>query len=124
MNLFDKILIISLVIVAFSFNGVFSKYFDKGVVANTLVVKVDNEVYATYDIKDEGTYRVETEDGHYNIFTIKDGYVDVIDADCPDKLDVYQRKISKNGETIVCLPNKVVFEMQNDIESELDSIAQ
>ncbi|MFR5116202.1 MAG: NusG domain II-containing protein [Eubacterium sp.] len=31
----------------------------------------------------------------------------MISADCPDKLCVNQHAISSNGETIVCLPNKV-----------------
>ena len=30
------------------------------------------------------------------------------DADCPDRLCVKQGSISKNGESIVCLPHKVI----------------
>ena len=34
------------------------------------------------------------------------------DADCPDKLCEKTGKISKNGETIVRLPHRVVVEIQ------------
>ena len=37
----------------------------------------------------------------------------MISADCPDKLCVNQHAISSNGETIVCLPNKVVVEVED-----------
>ena len=33
------------------------------------------------------------------------------DADCPDKLCVKTGRISKTGETIVCLPHRVVVEI-------------
>ncbi len=32
-------------------------------------------------------------------------------ADCPDKLCVKQGKISKSGESIICLPHKVVVKI-------------
>ena len=33
------------------------------------------------------------------------------EADCPDHLCMKQKKISKKGGTIVCLPNRVVLEI-------------
>ena len=54
----------------------------------------------------------------------KDGTADITEADCPDKLCVHQRAISKTKETIVCLPNKVVVEVTGSEESELDSVAK
>ncbi|KPU27846.1 hypothetical protein TR13x_00345 [Caloranaerobacter sp. TR13] len=47
----------------------------------------------------------------YNKIEIGEGKVRVIDADCPDKLDVKQGWISKPGEIIVCLPNKLTIEI-------------
>ena len=47
----------------------------------------------------------------------------MISADCPDKLCVHQHAISANGETIVCLPNKVVAEVK-DGTVEIKSIAR
>ncbi len=47
---------------------------------------------------------------------IHDGKADVTEADCPDKLCVHQKAISKTHETIVCLPNKVVVEVTGEGE--------
>lgn len=64
------------------------------------------------------TIPIETEYG-YNLIEIGDEKVRVIEADCPDKLDVKQGFISKTGEIIVCLPNRLVIEIKG-IESERD----
>lgn len=54
---------------------------------------------------------INTEHG-FNLVEIGDESVKVVDADCPDKIDVKQGSISKIGETIVCLPNKLVIEIK------------
>lgn len=65
---------------------------------------------------------IETEYGT-NLIEIGDNQVRVIEADCPDKIDVKQGYISKIGETIVCLPNKLVLEIKGISEdTELDII--
>ena len=46
--------------------------------------------------------------GEQNVLVIEDGNAFVKSANCPDKICVSHRKISKTGETIVCLPHKVV----------------
>ena len=88
-----------------------------------VVVTIDGKVYDTYDLSEEDSYLVEDEQGHRNLFQIKDGEVDMIDADCPDKLCVKQKNIHYNHETIVCLPNKVVIEIISSDESDVDMIA-
>ena len=57
------------------------------------------------------TIPIETELG-YNLIEIGDGEVRVIEADCPDELDVKQGTISMPGEIIVCLPNKLIIEIK------------
>jgi len=37
--------------------------------------------------------------------------VDVIEADCPDKICVKHTNIKNAGETIICLPHKLVIEI-------------
>ena len=47
-----------------------------------------------------------------NTVVIKGGYVSVGQADCKNQICVNHKKISKKGETIVCLPNKVIVEIK------------
>lgn len=66
------------------------------------------------------TIPIQSEYG-YNLILIGDEEVRVIEADCPDKIDVKQGYISRIGETIVCLPNKMVVEIKGlDKDTEID----
>lgn len=88
-----------------------------------VIVYVDGEETATYSLDEKGEYLIETEHGK-NLLVIKDGKADVTEADCPDKLCVKQNEINKNGETIVCLPHKVVVEVVSFKEAQLDAISR
>ena len=57
----------------------------------------------------------ETEDGGYNIVTIKDGKIAVTAADCPAQYCVRQG-FCNSGEQIVCLPHKLVISFIRDSE--------
>ena len=52
----------------------------------------------------------------------------VTDADCPDQVCIRMGKISKTGENIVCLPHKLVVQLEGDSaadeQDELDVIIQ
>ena len=54
---------------------------------------------------------IKTEAGT-NLVRIRDGKVTCEEADCPDKLCVKHSAISNLGETIICLPHKVVLEIR------------
>jgi len=72
-----------------------------------VVIEVDGKLYGRYDISGEKK-EVEIKSKYgYNVVSIGEGYAAVIYADCPDKLDVKRGKISKVGESIICLPNRV-----------------
>jgi hypothetical protein len=43
-------------------------------------------------------------------------------ADCPDKLCVKQRSIAKEGETIVCLPHRVVVKISGGERPVIDGV--
>ena len=47
----------------------------------------------------------------HNRVKIQDGQVEMIWADCPDQICAAHPKISKNRESIICLPNKVILEI-------------
>ncbi|MBR7133913.1 MAG: NusG domain II-containing protein [Clostridia bacterium] len=47
-----------------------------------------------------------------NTVEIKNGAVSVISADCKNQICVNHKAISKKGESIACLPNKVIVEIE------------
>ena len=89
-----------------------------------VVVTVDGEEYGRYSLNEDTEVPIELEGVTTNLLIIKDGEADMTEADCPDKLCVHQKAISKNHETIVCLPNKVVVEITGSEESGFDTIAK
>lgn len=88
--------------------------------AGQVVVKVSGTLEGTYSLKKEQKIAIDDT----NVFEIKGGEVKMISATCPDQHCVHQKAISKNGESIICLPNKVVVEIQGDEQSEFDAIAR
>lgn len=56
-------------------------------------------------------YRYEDADGDYNIIEFKDGAARIKEANCGDQICVRQGWIYKDGQTIVCLPHKLVVEI-------------
>ena len=82
-------------------------------------VTVGGKVYGEYRLDKDQTIEIH----NTNLLEIRDGKADMIDADCPDKLCVEQKAISKNGESIVCLPNQVVVTVTTGEQTENDAVA-
>lgn len=87
-------------------------------------IKVDGVRVHTLSLHEDKTIEVQGYNGGYNIVTVKDGKVYVEGADCPDSLCVHMGTISKTGETIVCLPHRVVVEVVNAGKEEMDGYAK
>lgn len=84
-----------------------------------VVVSVDGKVWDTYRLSDDKEIKVN----QTNVFVIENGEVRMKEATCPDQICVHHKPISKNKESIICLPNKVVIEITGlDEKTELDSI--
>jgi len=88
-----------------------------------VVITINGKEYKRTPLDADETIVVET-DGHHNVVEVKDGYANVTEANCPDGLCVKQKKIHLTGETIVCLPHKMVVEIEGGIENEVDAILQ
>lgn len=79
-----------------------------------VVVRVDGEEIARYELDEEGVYPLN---GGTNILKIEDGEAWIIEASCPGisgKRCTAQGKISKTGQTITCLPNKLTVTVYGD----------
>lgn len=103
--------------------GVFY-YLKQNTSGTQVVVSVDGEEYGRYSLDKNQEIPIVIDGVTTNLLVIKDGVADMTEANCPDKLCVYQREISKSNETIVCLPNKVVVEISGGGESGFDTIAK
>ncbi|MCR5754593.1 MAG: NusG domain II-containing protein [Acetatifactor sp.] len=84
------------------------------------VVTIDGQEYGTYPLNKNITEKITQENGEYNLLQIRDGYVEVLEASCRDKICVNHKHIHYQGETIVCLPNKVVVEIVGGEENDID----
>lgn len=76
-----------------------------------VVVTVDGEVYGSYSLSEDQVIEVE-EDDFYNRIRIEDGEAYMEEANCPDGYCEEQGKISNRTQTIVCLPHKLVVEIE------------
>lgn len=89
----------------------------------TVVVTVNGEVYGSYPLNEDREIRIGDEE-HYNILVIKDSAAEISEASCPDKLCVKQGKTKYDGQSIICLPNKVVVEIKGGGAPENDAVAK
>ncbi len=88
-----------------------------------VIVIVDGVVTNEYPLNKNLVVDIEGVNGGTNHLVIEDGHADVTDATCPDKVCVHQKQIDKNGESIVCLPNKVIVKVESSTESDIDGVA-
>ena len=70
------------------------------------VIKCGTEVCARLPLDTDAGFKLE-----HNTVRIKDGQVYMETADCPDGICIAHAPITKTGETVVCLPNRVIIEV-------------
>lgn len=80
----------------------------------------DGQEIGAYPLGEERTVSVSYGENSYNLLFISGGKASISDADCPDGLCVRQRAIERNGESIICLPHKLVIQITAGKERELD----
>jgi len=73
------------------------------------------ELAGIYPLDSDNEIELER-DGHRNVVVIKDNTVHMDYSDCKNQVCVNTGKISKPGETIVCLPNYVIVEIVSSEE--------
>lgn len=87
------------------------------------VVTVDGQTVAVLPLAADAALTVGEDRGFRNTVEVSGGRVRVTDADCPDRLCVRQGWISYDGESIVCLPHKLVVAVRGG-EGGPDAIAR
>jgi hypothetical protein len=71
----------------------------------------------------ENNFVVIGDEENYNLLVISGGEAYIEEASCPDNICVKSGKVSLEGQTIVCLPYKVVISIEGGKSSGLDGVA-
>ena len=81
------------------------------------VVTVDGVEVGRYPLSKSGTFPLN---GGTNILVVENGEAWVTEANCPDKICMAMGKISRNGEFIACLPNRLLIVVEGGEKSSVD----
>lgn len=87
----------------------------------TAVVLVDGRETARYALS-ASVHTVITTPYGVNTLTIENGQAKISDADCPDGICAAHRPVSRAGETIVCLPHKLVIRIDRAGDTAPDAV--
>ena len=74
-------------------------------------ITLDGDTYGIYSLFEDKTIKIEHE-GHTNIVIIEGGTVRMESSTCKNQICVEHGRISLIGDSIVCLPNRVVVEIE------------
>lgn len=89
---------------------------------DTVTVTIDGKMFGEYSLGKNRSIEINSELGS-NLLVIKDGKAYVENASCPDGICSKHRPISYDGESIICLPNKVVVSIDKQDASAPDIIS-
>ncbi len=79
---------------------------------NQVIVSVDGVKTYFFPLNEDLKFEITGYEGGTNYLVIKDGEAYLKDASCPDHLCIHMGKISRAGQSIICLPNRVVIEIE------------
>ncbi len=121
----DMIIIVGFLIAAVAAYYMIHLYYGEN--GETVSIYVDGDLVAAYDITVNDCYRIPVGD-EYNEISIEDGKVRVSSSSCANQICVNHISISKSGESIICLPHKLVVRIDDkegtQKEHGLDGVAE
>ena len=121
-NIYDLILILILLFVPVAISIIIAITAKRG---NNVNIVINDTMYGSYPLDEDRVIELSSYDNGINIVVIENGYVYMKDANCKDKLCIYQGRINNCNETICCLPNKVLISIGGDDSlGEYDAITQ
>lgn len=110
----DFVIIGVLMILSFLPEIIYGTTVGKGYDKTYAEITVNGEVYKTVSLSEhsgEDIFEVKTDEG-INIIKVKDNKIGIIEADCPDQVCMNPEYIEKAGQSLVCLPHKVMIEVK------------
>jgi hypothetical protein len=88
---------------------------------DTVTVTVGGALFGEYPLSVDRAVEIKNGES-LNLLIIEGGKARVEHASCPDGICVSHKPISRDGESIICLPNEVVVTVRKNIEDAPDII--
>lgn len=89
---------------------------------DTVRISVDGKHYASYPLSEDR--EIEIKNGkHSNTIKIENGSVRMLQSNCKNQICVKSGSVSRLRSSIVCLPNRVVVEIENRKGGDVDVIS-
>ena len=89
--------------------------------SDSITVTVSGEVYGVYSLKKDRAITVATEYGT-NVIIVEDGKAYVSESDCAGHDCMNFAPIDGPGETIMCLPHRLIVSVGGEAEEEVDAV--
>lgn len=104
-----------------SISGLFLRPAVKG--GSKVSISVNNQVVQALSLMTDSTVTVNGNLGPV-IIRISSGSVRVEASECPHQYCIREGRIHRDGEMLVCLPNRVVVRVESEDASGMDGISQ
>ncbi|PIV55626.1 hypothetical protein COY52_08645 [Candidatus Desantisbacteria bacterium CG_4_10_14_0_8_um_filter_48_22] len=115
----DKIVISS--ISFFSVASLFTLSSHMGM-AERAIVSQNGARIAEISLKEDGVKDLPVTTGKMK-YEVRQGRVRILESDCPRKMCMHQNWIGGTGQVIVCLPNKVIMEIEGGTNTRYDILS-
>lgn len=86
-------------------------------------IAVSGTIVETLPLSEDTRFVISGANDGENILVIEDGKAYMESASCPDGICVRHTPISKDGESIICLPNQVVVTVRGGEKRDVDAVA-
>ncbi len=115
----NDILFIAVLLILAAIGGIYLRFFRT--VGNIVIITVDGAEYGTYSLSEDRIEEIRTgaDDEQLNRLVISGGKAFIETANCPDGICAAHRPINRDGESIVCLPHRVVITAVGDEDNGL-----
>lgn len=105
-------------VILFLAGALFIRHFTAGPDGGWAVVSRDGIVEERLSLAEDARLLLQDASGNENMLVIEEGSVRLEDANCPDRLCVRQGAISRRGESIICLPHRLVITIEGRVQKD------
>jgi len=86
------------------------------------IIYYNGQIYKEVNLNKDQEFEIVTDIGR-NLVKVHDNGIEIIEADCETQVCVETKIANKNGQMVVCLPNKIVIQVIGGQEDKLDGIS-